>query len=166
MLHWPPGLGKALHQKFRALLIAATVLLHVFLAIIEGGGGAELGRAKDAVVEVSLDGGQVRDQVGVADAEADPPARHGIALRDGEELHRHLARPRDLEDAARGECRIERQIRVRQIGDHPQLLPPRQRHYLLVVGQVDSGGGGVVREVHDQPHRGPRRCRQRPFQRR
>ena len=67
----------------------------------------------------------------IADAEPDPPAGHRIALRHGEELDRHLARARNLEDAGRWAA-VEHQVGVGQVGDHPDVLALRQRHDLLV----------------------------------
>ena len=97
----------------------------------------------------------------IADAEADAPAWHRVALRDGEELDRHIARARHLEDARRRVHVVEAQVGVRQVGDDPQLLAPGQRHDLLVEAHVGGGRRGVVREVHHQPDGGARRSGER-----
>ena len=100
--------------------------------------------------------------VAVADAEADPPARHRVALRHGEELDGQLARPRHREDAGRRASVVD-QIGVGEIGDHPERLALGQRHHLLEERRLDDGARRVVREVDDQALRLARRAREGRF---
>ena len=102
------------------------------------------------------------DQLAVADAEADAPAGHRIALRHREELDGDVARAVDLEDARR-RLSVVHQIRVREIGDHPQRFALGQRDDLLEEREIDDGAGRVVREVHDQALGLARRARERLF---
>src|SRR5918996_956180 len=68
---------------------------------LEHGGTRGLDREKRSRVHVVLHAGQRPDQVGPARSPRQPPPGHAETLRQGVELHSHVLRPGDLEDARR-----------------------------------------------------------------
>ena len=89
--------------------------------------------------------------VGVADDEADAPARHRVALRQGVELHRDLACPGRLEDRRRAVA-VEGDVGVREVvHEHELALPAKSTTPCLK--SVTHGRGRVVRERQDDDAR-------------
>src|SRR5213593_3291029 len=111
--------------------------------------GGDLDRLEDAIVEVAFDFLQGADHLGIAHAEPHPPARHVVALGQGEELHTHVPGARDLEKA-RGLVPIEDDVRIGQVVGHIDVVFLREGHHLLEERQVHDGRGRIVREVEDQ----------------
>ena len=98
----------------------------------------------------------------VADAEADAPPGHRVALRDGEELDRQVARAGRPGRCWAPACRraADRRRRDRRSPTAPRARPARRPSCRT---RVDDGAGRVVREVDDQALGLARRARQRLF---
>ena len=79
----------------------SQICCDAILRAFERRDGRDLDRREGAVVEVALDARERADQVAVADHEADAPAGHVVALRQGEELDRDVLRARHLHDRRR-----------------------------------------------------------------
>ncbi len=90
-----------------------------------------------------------RDHLAVADGEADPPARHVVALRQREELDADVLRARHLQEARRLVA-VEDEVGVGEVVHDQQLVLARELDDALEEGEVDDLGGRVVREVEDQ----------------
>lgn len=89
---------QALDQQVAALAVLLGNVAHALLVTFERRNGGHLQRREGAVVVIALDPRQRTDQLAVADHEADPPARHVVALGQGEEFHGDVLGPRHLHD--------------------------------------------------------------------
>src|SRR5581483_6115079 len=78
----PPGAREAVAEHVAAAAVLLADLLDVVLRPVQRVRRGDLERLEDAVVEVALDAGERGDDLAVADREADPPARHVVALRE------------------------------------------------------------------------------------
>src|SRR5262245_44779265 len=117
LAHVPAGALHALAQHVAPLAIGLADLVHVVLRTVERVRGRDLERLEGAVVEVALDAGERRDDLGMPDGEPDAPPRHVVALRQGEELDADVARPGDLEERRRLVA-VEAEVGVRQVVHH------------------------------------------------
>src|SRR5207302_9223609 len=95
----PADAVQPIHEDIATLLVKFHGFPDTVLGTIQRNDGGDLDRLEDAVVEVAFDFLQGPDHLGVAHAEPHPPARHVVALGQGEELHAHIPGARDLEKA-------------------------------------------------------------------
>ena len=93
-----------------------------------------LERDEDPGADVLLQPGHARDQLGVPEHEAEPPARHPVALREREELDADLPRA-GLRQEARRRAAVEDEIAVREVvqdrGAGPLREADRLREHAL-----------------------------------
>jgi hypothetical protein len=70
------------------------------------------------------------DEIGIADHEADAPARHVVALGQREELHAHVLRARHLHDRGRLVA-VEHEVGVSEVVHHVDAVLARHLHHVL-----------------------------------
>ena len=99
--HVPAALVQAFDEDVAAAAVVFADLGDAFLRAFEREDAAHLDGREGAVVEVALESGEGGDEVGVADHEADAPAGHVVALRQGEELDGDVFGAGDFEDGGR-----------------------------------------------------------------
>ena len=145
----PAEATEAVAQDVAALAVGLADLLDVVLRAVQGVRGGDLHRLEDAVVEVALDARQRRHDLPVADHEADPPARHVVALGEREELDPDVLRARHLEERGR-HVAVEAEVGVGEVVHHQALVLARKRDDATEEVELDHLGGGVVREVDDE----------------
>ena len=107
---------------------------------------------KTAVIQIALDARQRADHLGVAQAEADAPARHVVALRQREDLDGDFLGALHLQNAGRPVA-VEAQVGVGEIVHHHGAVMARQADDLLEEIEVHALRRGIVRE-RNQDHRG------------
>src|ERR1700736_3726011 len=84
--HRPPGAVQTVHQRIAAALVCRGDLLRVLLAFAERDDRRDLDGLEHPVIHVALDPGERGDEPWVAEAEADAPAGHVVALREREDF--------------------------------------------------------------------------------
>ena len=114
----------------------------------------DLDRLEDAVVVIALDGRQRADHLGVAGAEAEPPAGHVVALAHGRRLDADLLGSRHAQEARRLVA-VEADVAVGEIVDDHEAEPLGQGDHVHEEIALDHRRRRVVREVEDE-HLRPR----------
>ncbi len=163
VLHHPAGLAQSLHQDVAALLVLPGDIADALLVAFQSGDGRHLQGREGAVVVVALDPRQGRDQLGIADHEADPPAGHVVALRQGEELHRDILGTRYLHDRRRFPAVVD-DVGIGQVVHDHHVVLLGQRHHALEEVQLDALRGRVGGETENHHARLGNRFADRPFQ--
>src|SRR5262247_795563 len=95
-LYVPAYRVQAAAQNVASPLIHGPDLLDAILPALERDDGRNLNRRERPVIVITLDARQGGDEIAIAYHEADPPAGHVVALRQGEELHGHIFGARHL----------------------------------------------------------------------
>ena len=108
-------------------------------------------RGEGTVVKIGFHARQRGDQFGVADAEADAPARHREGLRHRGELDSDVLRAGHFEDRA-GRLAVVIEFGIGEVGKDPDLVLARPGHEPFVEGQIDRFRGGIARVI-DHQHR-------------
>src|SRR5207253_3301045 len=145
----PSDAVQSVDQGIAPVPIELHGFLDAVLGAVQCDDGGDLDRLEDAVVEVALDLLQGSDHLGIAHTEPHPPARHVVALGEGEELHAHVLGAGGLEKA-RGLVPIEDDVRIGQVAHVIDIVFLREGHDLLEEHQVHDSRSRVVREVEDQ----------------
>ncbi len=148
-LHLPAHLVEALDQGVAPLAVHLADIAHAVLGAFQGGDGRHLDGREGTVVVVALDARQGGAQALVADHEAHPPARHVVALGQGEEFHRHVLGALHLHDGG-GLVAVEDDVGVGDVVHHQDAVLLRHGHHLLEEFEFHALGGGVGREVQDE----------------
>ena len=93
-----------------------------------------------------------RDQPLVADGEADAPAGHREGLRHRGELDRDVHRARHLQDRGR-RLAVEIDLGIGEVGEHDQLVPPREADEVAVEVEIGDMRRRVRRVADDHRER-------------
>src|SRR6185312_12478773 len=112
-------------QYVATVLVRRADTFRVFLAFAEGDDRRDLDGLESAVIEIAFDAREGGNHTGVAEAEADAPSRHFVALRHGKDFDREVFRAWHLEDAG-GLVAIETVIGVGEIVNDEGAVFARQ----------------------------------------
>src|ERR1700690_3713002 len=137
--HIPPGFLQPIDQHVPPLLVHRANLPRLRLALPQRHNRRNLHRLKRPVVQVALDPRQRLDHRLVAQAEPDPPPRHG------KDFDRHVLRALHLQNRRRPPP-VETEVRVREIVQHHRPVLPRHPDHLAKEVQLHTHGRWIVGE--------------------
>src|SRR5204862_3396875 len=147
--HHPADVVQALDHDIAPFLVGIFYFENAILGPFQRHDRRHLDRREAAVVVVALDAREGVHQVPVADHEADAPAGHVVALRQGEELDRDVAGTWHLHDGW-SFIGIKDYVRVRQVVHDEDVVLARERDHALEERQVHAVRRRVRREADHQ----------------
>ena len=85
----------------------------------------------------------------ISAGEGEPPPRHVVGLRQGEQLDPHVLGPRHLQERWRA-IAVEGEVGVGEVVDDHQAVLAGEGHHALEEGAVHAHGRGIVGEGQDE----------------
>ncbi len=154
-LDLPPHAIETIDEDVPPPLVDVNHFMYVVVALVQGDDRCDLDRLERAVVEIRLQLGQCRDHLRVPDHEADSPARHRMALRQGVQLDANILGSWNLEHA-RGYIVVVCDVGVREVVNEHRVVLFRERHETFEEVDVDRRRRRIVRKRgHDHARPGP-----------
>ena len=147
----PSAQSQPLDERVPPLAVRFRSLAGEFLAFAQRDDRGDLDGLEHAVVQVALDARQRVDHLRVSQAEADPPARHAVALRHREDLDADLLGPGNLQQRRRP-VSVERDVGVGEVVHEHRAVPVGHLDQVREEVLADARRRGIVRK-RCQDHR-------------